>query len=923
MTVRNLDRIFHPGSVAVLGASTEPGSIGQVLVRNLITGGFKGPVMPVNPRHQAVEGILTYKDAASLPVVPDLAVIATPPATVPGLIAELGQRGTRAAVVITAGFGEGGKAEGERLRQAMLDAARPHLLRIVGPNCVGVMVPEIGLNASFAHISPKAGPIAFVAQSGAMLTAVLDWAAGRGIGFSHMVSVGDMTDVDFGDLLDYLALDGNTTAILLYVEAITHARKFMSAARAAARAKPVIVIKAGRHAEGAKAAHSHTGALAGADAVYDAAFRRAGMLRVYDLDELFDAVETLAYARTVRGNRLAIITNGGGIGVLATDSLIDYGGHLAELAPATIDKLNAVLPRTWSGGNPVDIIGDAPGTRYAAALEAVAADPGVDGILALNCPTAITSGIDAAEAVIATGVHKRRMVMTSWVGHLEAAPVRRRFAEAAIPTFETPNQAVRAFMHLADYRRNQEALMEAPPSLPELFTPDVAAARAVLAPALAEGRTVLTEPEAKAVLAAYGIPVARTLTATTPEAAAEAARQIAGPVALKILSPDITHKSDVGGVILDLETPAAVAEEARAMNQRIAKALPKARLAGFTVGEMVRRPGAHELIIGLGEDAQFGPVVLFGQGGTAVEVIGDRALTLPPLNLKLARDVINETRIARQLKGYRDRPPAALDDIALTLVKVAQLAADIGEVAELDINPLLADDQGVVALDARVALKPRAAGEAERRFAIRPYPRELEEDVSLRQGRRHHAAPSRATRGRAVVPGDVQEAQPRGGPYALLRPDQEPRPPAGRTPHANRLRPGNGACADPARRRGRRRVLWRRARHCRSRRRARRIRDHRTQRLDRARPGLAAHAPPHRLRPEARHQGAVRRRARREHLHAAHVPRARLRDRGTRRRSRDNGGDAQALRAVFRRLRNRARSRRRARCGSDPARCGR
>ncbi|MGE5147101.1 MAG: acetate--CoA ligase family protein, partial [Candidatus Eiseniibacteriota bacterium] len=603
MTVRNLDRIFHPASIAVLGASTEPGSIGQVLVRNLITGGFKGPVMPVNPRHLAVEGILTYKDVAALPVTPDLAVIATPPATVPGLIAELGRRGTKAAVVITAGFGEGGKEEGERLRQAVLDAAQPHLLRVVGPNCVGVMAPAIGLNASFAHISPKSGPIAFVAQSGAILTAVLDWAAGRGIGFSHMVSVGDMIDVDFGDLLDYLALDGNTTAIMLYIEAVTNARKFMSAARAAARAKPVIVIKAGRHAEGAKAAHSHTGALAGADAVYDAAFRRAGMLRVYDLDELFDAVETLAYARAVRGNRLAIITNGGGIGVLATDSLVDRGGHLAELMPQTIEKLNAVLPRTWSGGNPVDIIGDAPGKRYAAAIEAVAADANVDGILALNCPTAITSGIDAAEAVIATGVHKRRMVMTSWVGHLEAEPVRVRFGEAGIPTFDTPNQAVRAFMHLADYRRNQEALMEAPPSLPELFTPDTKAARAVIAPALAEGRSVLTEPEAKALLAAYGVPVARTLTAATPEAAAEAARQIGGPVALKILSPDITHKSDAGGVILDLETPAAVAEEARAMNQRIAKALPTARLAGFTVGEMVRRPGAHELIIGLSEDS--------------------------------------------------------------------------------------------------------------------------------------------------------------------------------------------------------------------------------------------------------------------------------------------------------------------------------
>lgn len=732
MTIRNLDALFGPKSVAVAGASKTPGSLGAVLARNLYNSGFDGPIMPVNPRHESVEGVLTYPDASALPLVPDLAVIATPPASVPGLVASFAERGARAAVVITAGFGER-NTDGPALRRAMLDAARPHTMRIAGPNCLGVMVSGIGLNASFAHCAPRTGGLAVVAQSGAVLASLLDWAATRGIGFSHCVSLGDMCDVDFGDMLDYLATEVGVRAVLLYVEAVTQARKFMSAARRAARIKPVVVVKAGRYAAGARAAASHTGALAGLDAAYDAAFRRAGMLRVVDTGELFDAVETLAMARPVQGDRLAILTNGGGFGVLATDSLMDEGGRLADLAPETVKRLDAVLPPTWSHGNPVDIIGDAPGARYAESLDIMLEDPGADAILAINCPTAIASGTEAAQAVVDTVGDSRRCVLTSWVGGEGARGARRIFAERGLPHYDTPDRAVRAFMHIVNYRRNQESLAETPPSIPEEFSPDTEAARQVIDTALADGREWLTEPEAKAVMAAYAIPVVPAQAAPDPEAAARVAARLATPVALKILSRDITHKSDVGGVLLDLRAPAAVREAAEGMLDRIRAARPDARLDGFTVQPMIVRPGAFELIVGVVEDRQFGPLVLFGHGGTGVEVIDDSALALPPLNMTLARQTIARTRVHRLLKGYRDRPAAALDDVALTLIKVSQLVIDLAEIVELDINPVLADEFGVIALDARIRVGV-AAGPAAARLAIRPYPGELEESVRLDDG---------------------------------------------------------------------------------------------------------------------------------------------------------------------------------------------
>ena len=733
MTIRNLDRLFRPKSVALIGASTRPSSIGAVLAHNIFSGTFDGPILPVNPKHRVLHGIWTYPDVASLPVTPELAVIATPPQTVPGIIAELGARGTRAAVVITAGFGEA--AGGEALQQAMLDAAKPHALRIVGPNCLGILVPGIGLNASFAHLAPRPGRLAFVTQSGATVTAILDWAQARGIGFSHLVSLGDMADVDFGDMLDYLANDRDTQAILLYIEAVCDGRKFMSAARAAARVKPVIVVKAGRHAEGARAAASHTGALAGADAVYDAAFRRAGMLRVYTLEELFDAAETLGSRCRPKGNRLAVLTNGGGVGVLAADAVVDAGARLAELSAATLAGLDAVLPATWSHGNPVDMVGDAPGSRYAQALAVLATEKNLDALLVLHCPTAVASNVEAAQAVVDTFHGQPALaLLTSWVGETAVAEGRRLFAAHGIPTYDTPEQAVRAFMYLVNYRRNQEALMQTPPSVPEEFAPDTAAAGRVIAQALAENRPWLMEHEAKALLGAYGIPVVPTRLARTADEAAAQAAQLGGPVVLKIVSPDITHKSDVGGVALDLVGPSAVRAAAEAMRERVLQARPGAQLVGFSVQPMVRRPGAFELIVGATEDPQFGPVLLFGQGGTAAELVKDQALALPPLNLHLAHEVMSRTRVHGLLQGYRGAPAANLDALALTLMRVAQLVIDHAEIKELDVNPLLADAYGVIALDARVRVGKSARTAADR-LAIRPYPRELEQLIPLGDGR--------------------------------------------------------------------------------------------------------------------------------------------------------------------------------------------
>lgn len=732
MTIRNFDSLLRPRSVALIGASTKPGSVGLITAQNLLGGGFPGPVWFVNPKYSAIEGHACHPSVASLPAAPDLAVLVTPPATIPALIAELAAKGTRAAVVITAGIRDD-------LRRAMLEATRPHLLRIQGPNCLGLMVPGIGLNAGFSHKPPLAGELAFLSQSGALITAIIDWACARSIGFSHVVSLGDMADADFGDMLDYLAGDAKSRAILLYMEAVTNAPKFLSAARRAARSKPVIVVKAGRGATGAKAALSHTGALAGADAAYEAAFRRAGLLRVRELDDLFSAAEILARHPQLLGDRLAILTNGGGAGVLAADRLGDLDGRLAPLSDATRTALDRILPPTWSRGNPVDIIGDADPARYSTAVDLLMDDDTADAVLVINCPTALASSTAVAEQVLEaldrrTSAGRRcKPLITNWLGDGASQGARRLFAAKGIAGFATPADAIDGFMQLVRYSRAQEQLMRTPPSLADDLGLERDKAAAIIASVLAAGRTVLSEVEAKGVLAAYGIPVVPTQVARTPaEVAAMAEPAIAehGAAVVKVLSDDISHKSDVGGVRLGLQRADDARGAAEDMIERIARVMPQARIDGFTVQPMIRRSRAHELILGMAVDQTFGPLMMFGAGGTAVEVARDTAHALPPLDLNLARDLMRQTRAWRFLQGYRDRPAADVEQIGETLVRLSYLVANHSEIREIDINPLLADDKGVIALDARVVVAD-AARAPRVPMAIRPYPSQWSTDTEI------------------------------------------------------------------------------------------------------------------------------------------------------------------------------------------------
>lgn len=725
MTIRNFHAVFKPKSLAIIGASDKAGSIGRALTENLIRD-FEGPIYLINPKHSQLFSCEVFSDLAHLPGVPDLAVIATPPAAVPEIISVLGKMGTRGACVITAGI------TGD-LRQEMLDAALPHTLRIVGPNCLGIQVPDLGLNASFAPSMPAKGSIAFLAQSGAIITAVLDWAKPRNIGFSHTVSMGDMADIDFGDMLDYLANDRGTSAILMYIEHITHARKFMSAARAAARSKPVIVVKVGRFEAGARAASSHTGALAGVDSVYDAAFRRAGMLRVYTLEELFDAVQTLATARYPSGDRLAILTNGGGMGVMAIDALVAEGEVAAPLSASSRFSLDSVLPPTWSKSNPIDMIGDADADRYSKALKILNNDDDFDGLLVLNCPTAIASSEAAADAVIRLAPQiRKKALLTCWVGEESVHVARQKFREHGIPTYDSPEDAVHAFSQMANYRRNQQLLLETPASKPDLFSADTELASAVINKALHQQREWLSEVESKCILTAYGIAAVETHIAATPQAVADIAKRYDGPIAIKILSHQITHKSDVGGVSLDV-APESAGQVADLMLERVRENRPDACIEGFSVQAMIQRPHARELLLGVTNDQQFGPVILFGQGGVAVELLGDTSLALPPLNLKLARELITRTHVHKLLNAYRNVPAANTRAIEMVLVRLSQLIIDCPEIDELDINPLLADETGVIALDARIKVRPTVLSGAQR-LCIRPYPKELEQQIGLKDG---------------------------------------------------------------------------------------------------------------------------------------------------------------------------------------------
>jgi acetyltransferase len=733
LTIRNLERVVHPKSLAVVGASDRVGSIGKVVLDNILAAGFEGEIWPVNPKHRGIAGLRCYANPSLLPGAPDLAVIATPPATIPNIVSELSQIGGRAAVVVTAGL-----TRENGLKQAMLDAARPALFRIIGPNTVGLLIPPLKLNASFAHMNASPGNIALLSQSGAIATALIDWAADNDIGFSHIVSLGDMADVDVGDWLDLLAGEPRTRAIVMYLETIPNPRKFMSAARAAARLKPVIAVKSGRHEAAAKAAATHTGALSGADRVVDAALRRAGILRVDGLAELFDAVETTARFGPVERARVGIVTNGGGAGVLTVDQLLDCRGELAQLSAATIAKLDASLPSTWSHANPVDIIGDAPPERYKAAIDAVATDPGVDLLLVVNCPTALASPTDAARAVAASTVAGRingKPVLTCWLGERGAREGRRTLNEAGLATLETPADLARAVSYLSNWSQAQRALMRVPSVRSEDVPGDKAAVRGIFRAAASEGRRMLTEREAKAAIAAYGIAVPETLTATTPEEAGRLAGTLLAnskAVVVKLLSKAVSHKSDAGGVIVDVASPEAAEQAATAIARRVHEKLPGVVIEGFAVQPMIVRRQAQELIVGVHHDPIFGPVILVGTGGTAVEVVDDTAIALPPLDDVLAGDVIERTRMGRLLAGFRDRPPADRRAIIATLIGLSQMIVDFPAITAVDINPLLADADGAIALDARIEIDPAKVDEIgpNPALVIRPYPAGWDKDFS-------------------------------------------------------------------------------------------------------------------------------------------------------------------------------------------------
>jgi len=734
MSIRNLATVVNPKTLAVIGASDRVGSVGRVVMDNIVAAGFPGHIWPVNPKHDTVAGLACYAKIDLIDGVPDLAIILTPAETIPGIIAELARKGTRAAVVISAGL-----TRENGLRQAMLDAAKPFLFRIVGPNTVGLNIPPIKLNASFAHMAANPGGIALLSQSGAIMTTLMDWAADNNVGFSHVVSLGDMADVDAADFLDLLAGDFHTKAIVMYLESIPNPRKFLSAARAAARLKPVIAIKSGRHPQAAQAAATHTGALSGVDRITDAALRRAGILRIDDIGELFAATETIGRFSPLARSQVAIVTNGGGAGVLLVDRLLDLGGSLAELGVDTIASLDRILPKTWSHANPIDIIGDAPPERYGAAIECAAADPATDIVVVMNCPTGLASPVDAAKAVVAvtsSGMMHGKPVLACWLGSHAAREGRAILSAGGVANYETPPEVGLAVTYLRDWSRAQESLVRTPGSTRGKGAVDRQKALAIFRAVATEGRRMLTEPEAKAVIRAYGIGTPETVSVSTPAEVENAAAQLlarSARIAVKLLSKTISHKSDVGGVVLNIETAVAARSAAEEVARKLAAIGKADALDGFAVQEMIERRNAHELILGLTRDPVFGPAIVFGAGGVSVEVVNDTAIALPPLDDMLAGDVIDRTRIGKLLAGYRDRPPVHRQALLDSLCALSQLIVDFRCIVAMDINPLLADQDGVIALDARIEIDPTdvEAPMPNSMLAIRPMPAGWDREITL------------------------------------------------------------------------------------------------------------------------------------------------------------------------------------------------
>ncbi|HJZ98999.1 MAG TPA: acetate--CoA ligase family protein, partial [Candidatus Solibacter sp.] len=721
-THRPLDVFFSPKSVAVIGATENPGTVGRTLLWNLVTSPFGGTVYPVNPKRSSVLGVKAYPSVSDIPETVDLAVVVTPAPSVPGIIRECGENGVQGAIVISAGFKEIGP-EGAALERQLLEAAQSAEIRVIGPNCLGVMSPLSGMNATFATTVARPGSVGFISQSGALCTAVLDWSLKEMVGFSAFVSVGSMVDVGWGDLIYHLGDDPKTRCIVIYMESIGSARSFLSAAREVALTKPIIVIKPGRTAAAAKAAASHTGSLTGSDEVLEAAFRRSGVLRVNNIADLFYMSEVLAKQPSPKGNRLTIVTNAGGPGVLATDALITGGGELSELTPETMQAYNEVLPCTWSHNNPVDIIGDASPERYAKALEIAAKDPNSDGMLVILTPQAMTDPTRIAEQLKPLAKQEGKPVIASWMGGVDVAAGEEILNRAGIPTFPYPDTAARAFNYMWRYSYNLRGLYETP-SMPDVTPVGQAIDLRRLSSARnAPGEFTLNEFDSKQILSSYGIPVAKTVVAATAADAVKAADEIGYPVVLKLFSETITHKTDVGGVQLNLSNPAAVEKAFAAIQTSVAEKAGAQHFQGVTVQPMIKRTDAYELIIGSSLDPQFGPVLLFGSGGQLVEVFKDRALGLPPLNTTLARRMMEQTKIYKALKGVRGRKPVDLAALETLMVRFSALVAEQRWIKEIDINPLLASPDGLVALDARIVVHgPEVTLDQIPKSAIRPYP---------------------------------------------------------------------------------------------------------------------------------------------------------------------------------------------------------
>ena len=728
-----LNRFFTPKSVAIVGASERETSVGYRLMLNMLEAKFKGGLYPVNNKRAEILGLPAFPDLNSVPDDIDLVVISTPAATVPAVMRQCGEKGVTSVIIITAGFGELGE-EGRHLQQEVLDIAHRYGIRIIGPNCLGVARPGAFFNATFGDGTIKDGNLALLSQSGAVCTAILDWAKSQDIGFSSVVSMGGAADIDFGEVLDYLATDSKTSGILMYVEGIRDARRFLSGLKAAARLKPVILIKSGRHEAGCKAAMSHTGALVGGDNVFDAAIERAGVVRVYNIAELFSAARVLANNYVVKKDRLAIITNAGGPGVMSTDRAEDVGIQMAELSPESIEELNKVLPTHWSHSNPIDILGDATSERYQQALEVCLKDKNIDGVLAILTPQAMTNPTQVAQCLIDAAKTSNKPVLASWTGGARVQEGRNLLDNSKVAHFNTPETAVDAFSFLAKYTQNQILLKQIPSPSKELSAPDVTGARLIIEQILSEGRQVLTTQESKAILAAFHIPVNHTIQVANAKEAMIAGETLGFPVVLKVNMAEFSHKSDIGGVRLNINSVQEVSRNFVEMETAIKLKHPEVRTVFMTVEPMFKTPSGRELMIGVVRDPVFGPAISFGLGGTMVEILHDNAVALPPLNAYMVEEMIAKTKAARYLKAFRQLPEANKKALVETLLNVSTMVSELPEIMELDINPLIVDSKGVMAVDARIKAQVSHQITPYAHMAIHPYPHELIQHYQLPNG---------------------------------------------------------------------------------------------------------------------------------------------------------------------------------------------